>query len=91
MANTTGKKFGGREKGTPNKNTALVKVFCNYIVDSGFEKFKLEFNKLEGAVYVDAFLKIAKIVTDDNTSCLMANKKLIEMFNQKIKQNGINK
>jgi hypothetical protein len=25
MANTTGKKFGGRQKGTPNKNTTAVK------------------------------------------------------------------
>ncbi len=25
MANTTGKKFGGRQKGTPNKTTASVK------------------------------------------------------------------
>lgn len=26
MANTTGKKFGGRKKGTPNKNTAELKA-----------------------------------------------------------------
>ena len=25
MANTTGKKFGGRKKGTPNKTTADIK------------------------------------------------------------------
>lgn len=85
-----GYKTGGRIKGTPNKKAAIVRTFCDYIVDSGFEKFKLEFEKLEGEKYVDTFLKLAKIVTDDNTS-LMANKKLVEMFNQKIKQNGINK
>jgi hypothetical protein len=87
MANTTGKKFGGRTKGTPNKTTALVKTVCDYIVDSGFEKFKNELNKLSGEKYVDAFLKIAKIVTDDTTK-LAANEKLIELYNQKINQNG---
>jgi len=85
-----GFKTGGRQKGTPNKKAAIVRTFCDYIVDFGFEKFKNEFDKLEGEKYVDIFLKLAKIVTDDNTS-LMANKKLIELFNQKIKQNGTNK
>ena len=79
------KKTGGRQKGTPNKNAALIRTFCEYAVDSGFEKFKNEFNKLEGRQYVDTFLKLSKIVTDKNTS-LMANKKLMEMFNQKIKE-----
>jgi len=82
-------KTGGRQKGTPNKNAAIVRTFCDYIVDSGYEKFKLEFEKLNGEKYVECFLKLAKIVTDDNTS-LIANKKLLEMFNQKIKQNGAN-
>jgi len=33
-------KTGGRQKGTPNKKAAIVRTFCDYIVDSGFEKFK---------------------------------------------------
>jgi len=82
-------KTGGRQKGTPNKKAAIVRTFCDYIVNSGYEKFKIEFEKLEGEKYVECFLKLAKIVTDDNTS-LMANKKLLEMFNQKIKRNGTN-
>ncbi|HQX04983.1 MAG TPA: hypothetical protein PKZ44_12780 [Flavobacterium sp.] len=40
-------KTGGRQKGTPNKKAAIVRTFCDYIVDSGFEKFKLEFDKLD--------------------------------------------
>ena len=38
MANTTGKKFGGRKKGTPNKVTASIK-----------EAFKEAFDELGGA------------------------------------------
>lgn len=29
MANTTGKKFGGRKKGTPNKRNATVTAYLN--------------------------------------------------------------
>jgi len=38
MANTTGKKWGGRVKGTPNKVTATVK-----------EAFKVAFEEMGGA------------------------------------------
>ena len=33
MANTTGKKFGGRKKGTPNKTTQSVKESLKYVYD----------------------------------------------------------
>jgi len=34
MANTTGKKFGGRKKGTPNKTTKEIKEAFELIVDN---------------------------------------------------------
>ncbi len=34
MANTTGKKFGGRKKGTPNKTTKEIKEAFEMIVDN---------------------------------------------------------
>lgn len=34
MANTTGKKFGGRKKGTPNKKTKEIKEAFELIVDN---------------------------------------------------------
>lgn len=85
-----GIKTGGRIKGTPNKNSAIIRVFCNYIADSGYDKFKAEFEKLEGKQYIEIFLKLAKIAVDDNTS-VIANDGLIKMLNEKIKQNGTNK
>jgi len=87
MANNTGKKHGGRQTGTPNRNAAIVRSFCNYIVNDGYEKFKTEFEKLKGKEYVDCFLKLAKIATDDASCHIMANKGLLEMFNEKIKKN----
>ena len=33
MANTTGKKYGGRTKGTPNKVTSEVKGKLQYLID----------------------------------------------------------
>lgn len=51
MANTTGKKFGGRQKGVPNKTTIKVKSALNEA-----------FDKLGG---VKAFVKWAN--TDDDT------------------------
>ena len=91
MANNTGKKYGGRKQGTPNKNTAMVRFICNYLVDDGYERFKYELNKLEGEKYVRCFLELAKLASSDATTEVMANQKLIELFNQKIKQNGTNK
>ena len=72
-------------KGIGNKNKVLISTVCNYLVESGYERFKIEFEKLEGQQYVDAFLRLAKITTGDS---LVANDKLIEFFNDKIKQNG---
>lgn len=87
MAN--GYKTGGRKAGVRNKNTALITAMCDYIIESGYEKFKAEFDKLEGKQYVECFLKLAKISTDGGNK-IRANEKIIEFFNQKLKQNGIN-
>lgn len=82
MAN--GYKTGGRKAGTPNKNTSLVRTMCNYLVDSGYEKFKTELNKLEGEKYVNCFLRLAEIATDSDLCKIEANKKLVDMLNEKI-------
>ena len=36
--NTTGKKFGGRKKGTPNKLTAEVKKKVQSLLDGAIER-----------------------------------------------------
>lgn len=80
----------GRPKNSVNKNKALVTAFLNYVIDNGFDKFNKEINKLSGKEYIRVFLSIAKIMSHDRSN-LVANEKLIELFNNKIKQNGNNK
>jgi len=80
----------GRPKGAINKDKALVSAFLDHLVESGFSRFTEELNKLDGKDYIKVFLSIAKIMAHDK-SHVQANEKLIELFNQKIKENGINK
>lgn len=40
MANTTGKKFGGRQKGTPNKSTNQAREAIARFVDDNSERFQ---------------------------------------------------
>ena len=39
--NTTGKKYGGRKKGTPNKLTAEVKEKLKYLLDGAIDSIDL--------------------------------------------------
>ena len=39
--NTTGKKFGGRKKGTPNKLTAEVKEKIKHLLDGAIDSIDL--------------------------------------------------
>jgi hypothetical protein len=77
------KKFGGRQKGTPNKEKALIRVFCSYLVEDGYCKFKEELNSLNGKDYVFAFIQLAKLFSTD-TSRIMANKKLLDLFEKEL-------
>ncbi len=41
MANTTGKKYGGREKGTPNKTTKEIREAFDMLIRSNIGNFTL--------------------------------------------------
>ena len=58
MANTTGKKFGGRSKGTPNKTTAEAKQLLQNVVTKQIEKLETTLNKLEPVERVNALSKL---------------------------------
>ena len=77
-------KTGGRQKGTPNKKTALINAFINYLIEDGKDKFTEEFNKLSGKDYTDCFLSMVKLSTNKNVS-ISANQYLCELLNEKIK------
>ncbi len=61
MANNTGKKFGGRKKGTPNKDNELKK-FLKDLANDSTEKLEQELNKLEGKAYIDAMFTLMEYV-----------------------------
>lgn len=82
--------INGRPRGSVNKNKALIENFIDIQIDKNFSKFNDELNKLNGKAFIEVFIKLAKIMTHENTR-VKANEKLIELFNQKIKENGINK
>lgn len=52
------KKRGGRKKGTPNKKQEQWKMFSEYCLSSGLEKFEEELNKLKGKDFVNAFTNL---------------------------------
>ena len=47
MANTTGKKFGGRERGTPNKLTKELRHAINDFLNNNIEEIQKNFDLLE--------------------------------------------
>ncbi|OQY92507.1 MAG: hypothetical protein B6D37_14540 [Sphingobacteriales bacterium UTBCD1] len=62
MANTTGKKFGGRAKGTPNKLTTVQRQYIQSVLDMQTDRFKTELSNLTGSEYVKAILYLMEFV-----------------------------
>ncbi len=62
MANTTGKKFGGRAKGTPNRTTAETKELLQSIVGKELDKLGLMLSKLEPIERVNAISKLLPFI-----------------------------
>jgi len=58
MANTTGKKFGGRSKGTPNKSTKETREVLQKVVDIEVNKLGATLAKLEPIERVNALAKL---------------------------------
>lgn len=61
MANTTGKKFGGRKKGTPNKTTSQLRELIAKFADDTFEDVVASWNAIEDdSKKVDAWVKLVE-------------------------------
>ena len=58
MANTTGNKYGGREKGTPNKLTKEIRKILNDIVHKELEKVEENLNTLEPKHRLEVLIKL---------------------------------
>ena len=62
MANTTGNKYGGREKGTPNKLTKEIRKILNDIVHKELEKAEENLNTLEPKQRLEILTKLMPYV-----------------------------
>lgn len=58
MANNTGKKFGGREAGTPNKLTKEIRAALKNILHQEIELLTEHFQKLETKDRIDLLIKL---------------------------------
>lgn len=58
MANNTGKKYGGRKKGTPNKLTKELRVALKNILHNEIELLPNHFNKLEPKDRLELLIKL---------------------------------
>lgn len=62
LSTKEGAKYGGRQKGTPNKVNADLRKQLADILDVGMEQFMIDLDQLKARERVDAFLQIAKFV-----------------------------
>ena len=58
MANTTGRKFGGRTKGTPNKTSAQAREVLQNVVGKELDKLGALLARLEPIERVNALAKL---------------------------------
>jgi hypothetical protein len=62
MANTTGKKFGGRNKGTPNRQTSEIKTLIQQVVECNIAMLQRDFDSLEAKDRLAFFEKVLRFV-----------------------------
>ena len=76
MANTTGKKFGGRQKGTPNKvnsTTSETKQLLQNVVTKQIEKLETTLSKLEPVDRVNALSKLLPYILPKQQDIAITN------------------
>ena len=62
MANTTGKKFGGREKGTPNKLTKELRAALKDVLYDEIERLPHRLDELETKDRLELLVKLMPYV-----------------------------
>ncbi len=67
MANTTGKKFGGRERNTPNKTTSQTKEILQSIVSKELDGISDLLEQLDPKERIDAVIKLLAFVAPKQT------------------------
>lgn len=62
MANTTGKKFGGRKKGTPNKTTEEIRERFQLLISDNLEKLQKDLATLDPYKRLKYIIELSKFV-----------------------------
>ena len=62
MANTTGNKYGGREKGTPNKITKEIRKILNDLIHKELEKIEENLDALKPKQRIELLIKLMPYV-----------------------------
>lgn len=62
MANTTGQKHGGRQKGTPNKTTTEIRETLQKFISTNIENLQNDFDKLEPQQKIKTIVELTKFV-----------------------------
>ena len=62
MANTTGKKFGGRQKGTPNALTRELRSVLKNIIYNELDSISEVLDQLEPKERIDVLIKLMPFV-----------------------------
>jgi hypothetical protein len=62
MANNTGQKFGGRNKGTSNKDTAEIRNSFKLLIENNLKQLEQDLKGLEPIDRIKAILELAKFV-----------------------------
>ena len=62
MANTTGKKFGGRQKGTPNRLTKELRTILKDLIYEELETLQERLSQLETQERLEVIIKLLPYV-----------------------------
>lgn len=60
MANTTGKKFGGREKGVSNKDTVSIRDAFKLLIENNLETLQSDLKALKPNERIKAIIELSK-------------------------------
>src|SRR5574344_2186439 len=78
MANNTGKKYGGREAGTPNKVTQTMREFISNLLMENKKQFKADFKALTARERVEVYCKLLTFVVPKMQSIEFTEEKPME-------------
>ena len=62
MANTTGKKYGGRRKGTPNKLTKEIRIILKDLIYKELDEIEEHLDALESKQRLEIIMKLIPYV-----------------------------